>query len=289
VSTVRDLVETRAEVGLDAMARSVARFPTMRHRVHAHDWVVQDSGRGPGRRVLVLLPGSVGDARLFHPQLLALGHHVRVLAVSYPGLTDPDALCAGLLQLLRDVGARGAIVLGSSYAAWWLQAWRGDDEHRVAHVVLANGFVSQVALAGNPLFDPLRVAATTPAEMKQIWRERLDASPDTPLKAVLRATLEDQPEAVLYSRFVAVSRALPMLGLTSTGVRVTLVHCDDDPLIDAVAFDALRRRYTRAHVVRLPTGGHYPAILAADRYTSMLASCVAVTPCAADRGDNTRS
>ena len=81
---------------------------------------------------------------------------------------------------------------------------------------------------------------------------------------------ERQSPENLHSRFLGVTqaRACPPLPLAESDV--TVLDCEDDPLIPAAARDRLRARYPKAHHVRLPTGGHYPHVLNPERYESLL-------------------
>lgn len=263
---------------LAALHLAGARFPVREVLVGDDRWQIQDTGVRPGTRTLVLLPGSVGDARLFSHQLLALGDRMRVMAATYPPLLRAEALCASLKHLLAQLGVRDAVVLGSSFAAWWLQAWPGDRERRVALVVLANGFVAQTDLGGNALFDPAVIDAHTPESLKAFWVARVAAGAESPLKQVLARTLADQRAETLHSRFATVSRAAPLRALARSRVPTALVHCRDDPLIGATAFDAMCAAHPGAKRVVLDCGGHYPAVLAADRYTVELADLVDHAP-----------
>jgi hypothetical protein len=62
--------------------------------VDGHTWRWLDTAAaGPA---VVLLPGSVGDGAMFVRTLLSLGERLRLIAVTYPELSDPLQLAAGL-------------------------------------------------------------------------------------------------------------------------------------------------------------------------------------------------
>ncbi len=56
--------------------------------VDEHEWRWLDTAAdGPAA---VLLPGSVGDGAMFAPTLLSLGSRARLIAVTYPALSDTN-------------------------------------------------------------------------------------------------------------------------------------------------------------------------------------------------------
>jgi hypothetical protein len=52
-------------------------------RVGDLEWRLRDTGGGPS--VLIMLPGSLGNADIFYLQLLHLASWARCIAIDYPG------------------------------------------------------------------------------------------------------------------------------------------------------------------------------------------------------------
>jgi pimeloyl-ACP methyl ester carboxylesterase len=236
---------------------------------NGHTWRWLDTaGHGPA---VILLPGSVGDAAMFVRTLLSLGERLRLLAVTYPAVASAEELSDGLKAVCEHLGLPPAVVVGSSFAAWWAQYFALRHPEQVRKLVIGNGFTDSSDLAANPMFAPGWVREVAPKDLHATWVDRVQAMPVSPLQQLqLQMLTERQSPENLHSRFLGVTqaRACPPLPLAESDV--TVLDCEDDPLIPAAARDRLRARYPKAHHVRLPTGGHYPHVLNPERYESLL-------------------
>jgi maspardin len=79
-----------------------------------------------------------------------------------------------------------------------------------------------------------------------------------------------QSPANLRARFVGVVNALPCPPLPLAPDAVTVLDCEDDPLIPPQVRERLRRRYPQSRHVTLSSGGHYPHLLNSSAYESLL-------------------
>jgi len=237
--------------------------------VDGHTWRWLDTAAaGPS---VVLLPGSVGDGAMFVKTLLSLGERLRLIAVTYPAIADPQQLAAGLKAVFDHLGLPPSVVVGSSFAAWWAQFFALRHPEQVRKLVMANGFTDAGDLAANPLFDPHWVGKVRPRELHETWASRIESAPASPLQQLQKLMLaERQSPDNLHARFRGVTRAqaCPPLPLDERDIMV--LDCEDDPLIPAAARERLRDRYPGAQHVRLAQGGHYPHLLNPESYESVL-------------------
>jgi len=237
--------------------------------VDGHTWRWLDTAAdGPA---VVLLPGSVGDAAMFARTLHALGERLRLIAVTYPALSDPQQLAAGLRAVFEHLGLPPSIVVGSSFAAWWGQFFALRHPDLVRKLVIGNGFTDAADLAANPLFDPAWVRQTSPQDLHAQWLSRTRSAPATELQQLQLAMLsERQSPENLHARFAGVTQAQACPALSLAPEAVVVLDCEDDPLIPPAARDRLRDRYPGARHVRLATGGHYPHLLNPEAYETLL-------------------
>lgn len=241
--------------------------------VNGHEWRWLDTA-APGA-VAVLLPGSVGDGAMFVRTLLSQGERSRLVAVTYPALADAAALADGLAAVCQHLGLPPSVVVGSSFGAYWAQFFALRHPALVRSLVVGNGFVDGTDLAANPLFDRQWVESVTPEDLHAQWLARVRAAPVSELQQLQRVMLEErQSPANLHARFLGVvhARPCPALGLPASAI--TVLECDDDPLIPPPVRERLRGQYPGSRHVRLPTGGHYPHLLAAQAYEELLLSCL---------------
>jgi pimeloyl-ACP methyl ester carboxylesterase len=237
--------------------------------VEGHTWRWLDS-QGPGPTA-VLLPGSIGDGAMFVRPFLSLGGRMRLVCVTYPALADPQALARGLQAVCEHLALPPVVLVGSSFGAYWAQFFALRAPHRVRRLVLGNCFVDAGDLSANPLFDRGRVEGAMPEAVHAEWLARVHASADGELKELQLLMLsERQTPDNLHARFLGVVRASPCGPLALAPEQVTVLSCDDDPLIP----EPVRRRVEAAHfgaqIVQLPSGGHYPHVLNVAAYERML-------------------
>ena len=223
--------------------------------------------------VAVLLPGSMGDAGVFALTLEAMGDEARLVAVTYPALSDPAALADGLAALLDHLAVESATVVGSSFAAWWSQYFALRHPRLVANLVIGNGFVEGNDLAGNPLFDRESIRSTPAEELHRQWLDRIESAPASPMQRLQRRMLAERQGAEnLAARLRGVVEALPCPALPIPADAVTVLDCTDDPIIPSDVRARVRSRYPGSRHVTLDSGGHYPHLLNPRGYQLLLAS-----------------
>lgn len=237
--------------------------------VAGHVWPYVDThGNGPA---LVLLPGSVGTCEMFFKQIAALGRDLRLIAVSYPTLSDPARLADGLAGLLDHLGLRRASVLGSSFAGYWAQYFGLRHAGRVETLFLGNTFITADELFANPLFNPDWIRNTSAADMQAFWHARVATAPDSELKAIQLDMLSGRQDADnLKSRFVGVIEARACLPVAVPADDIVVIDCSDDPIIPPASRQAVADHYANAEHITLPVGGHYPHILNAAAYNAAI-------------------
>ncbi|MDX3906173.1 MAG: alpha/beta hydrolase [Pigmentiphaga sp.] len=246
-----------------------ARYPWRSMLVDGQEWRWLDTAR-PGPAA-VLLPGSVGDGAMFGRILLSLGERVRLVAVTYPALSEPGALAAGLAAVMDRLQVPRATVAGSSFAAYWIQFFALAYPQRVRALVIGNGFTDSSDLADNPLFDRGYVESVDAATLHAEWLRRVRAMPSSPLQALQEIMLaERQSPENLRARFLGVVRARACPPLPLAAEAITVLDCDDDPLIPPPARARLRAAYSAARHVSLPHGGHYPHLLNPGEYEKLV-------------------
>ena len=100
-------------------------------------WSWIDCGRGD--RVVLLLPGFMGEANTNFLYTLALEDHFRVLSVAYPpSARTVDKLCDGIIALLDHVQVSRANVVGGSYSGYLAQVLVRRHPERVKCLVLTH-------------------------------------------------------------------------------------------------------------------------------------------------------
>lgn len=210
---------------------------------------------------LVLLPGALGDASSAWRLAEAFDAERRVIAVTCPGGCDAVALADGLAALLQSLGAGPCAVWGSSYGAWWAQAFAQRHPSLVAALWLGNAFVDGADVASSPLFDAAWLASATSDEVLARWHAALSARPDDALRAVqLHLLHRTLPAAQLHGRLRQVAHAPALPPARVPGLVVS--DCNDDPTLGPAVRERVLARYPHARAVHLPTGGHYPHIVA---------------------------
>ncbi len=252
------------------LAELEARLAWQSLTVDGHEWRWLDTGAaGPAT---VLLPGSVGDGAMFVRTLLSLGERMRLIAVTYPASPDPVVLAHGLAAVARHLGLPPHRVVSSSFSAYWSQFYALHHPDNVSALTLGNGFVDGTDLADNPMFDRAYVEGVSAQSLHAEWLGRVRAAPVSPLQQLQSIMLgERQTPENLHARFLGVVCAQPCQPLPLPATSITVLDCEDDPLIALHVRERVRRQYPGAHHVSLPTGGHYPHVLNPQAYEALLA------------------
>jgi maspardin len=220
---------------------------------------------------LIMLPGSVGTCEMFYKQITTLGQNIRIISVSYPALADPSRLADGLAGLMDHLGLPRASVLGSSFGGYWAQFFALRHAGRLEHLFLGNIFLTPEELFSNPLFDPAFIAATGAKELQATWRQRVEQAPDGELKAIQLDMLSGRQSAGnLKARFEGVAAATLCPALSIPPERITVIDCEDDPIIPPRSRQAVRDHYAGARLHTLQSGGHYPHILNPQAYNAVI-------------------
>lgn len=235
-------------------------------------WRFTDNGRA--LPALVLLPGALGDASSAWRLAEAFGEERRVIAVTYPGGCDAPALADGLAALLQSLGTGPCAVWGSSYGAWWAQAFARRHPALVEALWLGNTFVDGADVAGSPLFDAAWLDEASSLDVQARWHQALAARPDDALRAVqLHLLHHTLPPAQLHGRLRQVAHA-PALA-PAAAARTVVSDCADDPTLRPEVRERVRARYPGARHVALAAGGHYPHIVAAHPLVQALRTWLA--------------
>ncbi len=253
--------------------------PEVEVTVQGARWGVIDSApkaRPNQRPTLLLLPGTMGTAEIFWQQMRALARKVRIIALTYPAVADVARYADGAVRILRQRGIRQAHVLGSSLGGFTAQL-----------VAVRHPEFVQTLFIGNSLCDPhasWRPKHPPPEELEMVPARVLAAErvariadwPETDAGlALAKAVIGLQGHEVmsarhLKARILALLRAENMRPLPLPDERIVIIDCDDDPVMPPPVRQEVRGRYPGATVHTLPTGGHFPYISRAERYTEIL-------------------
>ena len=231
-------------------------------------WRYRDNGAS-AKPALVLLPGALGNGDAAWRIAQAFDADRRAITLTYPGGLAPDALATGLKALLDTLETGPVALWGSSYGAWWAQAFAARFPQAVEALWLSNTFVDGADVAASPLFDAQWLDAASDEEVIERWDTALHARPDDLLRAVQLHMLHHGLDAHAFHgrlRQVARAVALPAGAIANT----VISDCANDPTITPEVRARVRARYPQARHLSLADGGHYPHIVAPDALASAM-------------------
>ena len=250
-------------------------YPERRETVAGRSWGLIETNGGPGAPVLIMLPGTLGTAQIFWNQIAALGDRIRIVSVTYPPIDKVEELADALADLLDSLGIERASVLGSSLGGYLAQWFAVRHPDRVEQIFIGN------SLSDPKIVNPSRKSA---AELRQLPGEAHQAivlgsvetwSEPEPVFAAMKEVLRESGRKfisaeALKARVLAVAGGgeVPVVPLSPD--KVTVIDCDDDPLISAAGREDVVRRYPGAELLRLPVGGHYPYITRPAAYNALI-------------------
>ena len=221
---------------------------------------------------LILLPGAQGTCEVYANQILGLGSDIRIIAATYPEVDDCPSLAAGFKSFLDAMDVTKAVISGTSFGGLWLQFFAARFPEYVAGLILANTFID--SKSKHPMFD--HILAMGDADLIEAVRAGfIAATGKSPRHAELAEIMDAlvgavQTGAGLKSRLrgVRLSAAAPKVALEPD--QITLIECDNDPLVDQAMRDEIAERYRGSARHVLEGGEHYPAILNPEEYSTIL-------------------
>lgn len=236
------------------------RFPMRRFKDAAgRDWEYRDSlHEGP---VVVLLPGAAGGGDVAYKLIQDLCDEARTISITYPGGASPEALSAGLVELLDHLAVARVAIWGSSYGAWWSQAFAARNKERVTALWLGNTLVDGDDVAAIPLFSKNWLLSSSANLVRSEWMKATASKPPSELRDLQLYFIGQTLSAEnLQGRLlqVANSTALP----PALGIQRTVVcDCLDDSIIGPPTRKRVLGRYPGAQHVHFAEGGHYPHLV----------------------------
>ena len=239
-------------------------------------WHVIDTGdnsfQGP---VLVMLPGTLGNADIFFNQITTLGKRIRIIAMAYPLVTDIDLITGDIVSLLNRLGIEKASILGSSYGGFVAQIFAQNHPTRIDTLFIGNS-LTDIELV-RPGFPPIEQLIKIAPKMLRAQISGQMANWPEPekifaeVKAFLQRELAEYlplraPKTRLSAIFLRTKPVLPAI----PDSQIVIIDCDDDPLIPVTVRKDIHKRYPKAERHSLPSGGHFPYLTRSAVYTDIL-------------------
>ncbi|MBT3788955.1 MAG: alpha/beta hydrolase [Alphaproteobacteria bacterium] len=236
------------------------------------DTLGKNNAKGP---VLIMLPGTLGNADIFFNQINKLGKRIRIIAMAYPLITDVDLIAGDIASLLDRMGVEKASILGSSYGGFVAQIFAQNHPTRVDTLFIGNS-LTDIDLV-RPAFPPIKQLMKTPPKdlRKHISGQMAGwAEPEkifAEVKAFLQRELAEYlpprgPKMRLAAIFLRKKAPVPAI----PDKQIVVIDCEDDPLIPTAVRKDIRKRHRKAEQHRLPSGGHFPYLTRSSVYNKIL-------------------
>ena len=234
--------------------------------------MIDTKSKGP---VLIMLPGTLGNADIFFNQINKLGRKIRIIALAYPLITDIDLICGDIACLLDRLGIDKASILGSSYGGFVAQVFAQNHPERVNTLFVGNS-MNDVDII-RPAFPPIKELLKTPPQALRAHIAGQMANWEEPekifaqIKAFLRRELMEYlpprgPKMRLSAIFLRKGSPNPAIPDT----QIVIIDCEDDPLIPAIVRKDIRKKYPKAELNRFPAGGHFPYLTRSADFNDIL-------------------
>ncbi len=246
-------------------------------------WHVIETRGSRDAPVLMMLPGTLGTAVIFADAMQALGTRVRMVSVTYPMIEDIERLADSLAALMTRLGVARASVVGSSLGGFLAQHFAARHSERVDRLILGNTLHDPAltrCLVGRQPVESLR--AQPPRMHRDMVVNSVKSWPETdPLTRKLKTLLIDSGTRLLSARamkarVLAVQAAPEVPPLSLDNKRITIIDCEDDPLLPRAVQDSVVSRYPGARHVRLDSGGHYPYVVRTRDYVATLEQALGI-------------
>jgi len=229
---------------------------------------------GEGPRTLLFLHGMAGAGDIWFQQLEVYAKRWRVVAPTYPATGSLEVLASGVWAVLDAVGARRAVVVGSSLGGLLAQYLTARQPQRVERAVFANTFPP-----GHPeILKGRRLAALArwlPERLvlgMMLRNAQQKLVPAAGGDALLAYYLEEQYRQRMNKVAVlARSRAVfEVFAPPEPRMPHAIFEAANDPLIPPRVRADLKARYPQAFMRDLGEVGHFPYLSHPERFNGAL-------------------
>ena len=232
---------------------------------------------GEGPRTVLFLPGAAGAYDIFWRQLIALAGDFRLISVSYPPISDLNALRSGLNAILAQEQVSSCHIIGSSMGGYLAQYIACMQPDRVDSIVLANTFVpTSPVLRSAPMLRAAILSLPLPVLLSAFRRLTLRRlAPAGENHPLLRAYLMEVSYSGLgkndmLARLDCVRQPFIPLPPEAQLFPMLIIDADNDPLIQPHIRRSLPQLYPAARHHSFANAGHFSYINQADAFTAVL-------------------
>ena len=247
--------------------------------VRGRQWKIIDSGsKGP---VLLMLPGTLGNADIFFKQIQKLGKRIRIIALSSPLIADVDVIAGDIAALLDRLDIPSASILGSSFGGFLAQTFAELYPARVETLFIGNS-LNNHKLMGSSLPPPdvllkaapkaLRVQISSQMKAWDIPEKIFAEVRDLLLRELAHHLPPRGPKLRLAAIFLRKNAPVPAV----PDSQIVIIDSEDDPLISAPVRDDVCARHPKAEHHRLPSGGHFPYLTRSTAYNDIITNRLGV-------------
>ena len=235
-------------------------------------WEYVDLGKGP---TTLFLHGMAGSYDIWFRQLLAMRDHQRVVAVTYPAISNLKELTRQLMGLLDSLEIATVDVVGSSLGGYIAQYLVANYPQHIIRAVFANTFPPNTQIAREHA-QPFQAVKAMPADdVMARLRENADENivPAAGRSPLVRAYLLDQAAGRMSkTQFIArYACVLDTFDPPDAGAKpLMLIEATNDPLVSPVLRELLKKTYPQAKKTSLGDVGHFPYLNKGPKYTALL-------------------
>ncbi len=263
------------------LARFHAKYPAKTGSAHNASW--SWVAAGSSSTATLLLPPSPGFSGLLQELIDALAPKQRVIAPTYPAVTDSNHIVDSLAHICRTEGVKRLNVVGIGFGGVLAQLFAKRGAKYVNKIVLVNTSTPEAWPAPG---DVMRYNSCRKAPawlLRRIIAARLlrRAAPLTEdrkrWRLLLRECLAERQDkweilALQAAAFHARQEAIDHGGWTLTGYegRIQIIESKEDHRLTEAQRTALKAAYPAAHVRKVPGAGYWLGCVEAPKLAGLL-------------------
>jgi pimeloyl-ACP methyl ester carboxylesterase len=240
---------------------------------------------GQGEETILFLHGMTGAYDIWWRVMEELQTEYRVISVTYPAVNSLAEMSAGALAILDAEGVGQANIVGTSLGGYFAQYLVANHSERVSRAVFANTF---------PPNDLIKEKNGTIGALIPFLPEWLviDVLRGSFSEAVYPASGNDEltlaflmelsygrmSRAQVAGRYRGVVEKFVVADPDALGIPVMIIEADNDPLVEAVLREQLKKMYPSAEVHIMSGVGHFPYLKFPAEYAQFLREFFTVAP-----------
>ena len=223
---------------------------------------------------LVMLPGTIGDQRIFCSIVEYLKEHFKVCVFDIISSADVHDIAIIYDKVIQQIIGAPVHLLGTSVGGWLAQYISERNPNQIKSLILSSTFCDNRILKENngliftlskyiPWFIFRRIfRKAVISSIPEYWKSEMNS---TIFEKYVTNSLQNMGKSQLRDRF-SLSLTDEASPVVEHSVPKLIIYARDDTTVPEESYKLIKNHYPEAEVVELAKGEHFPYIFNSGEY-----------------------